>query len=59
MPQLSNREAICWSYGRTLGNIAVFSEAVLGTFPDNKGDDAILDCDIVEAGKWRHGKQRW
>ena len=25
--------AICWSYGRTLGNIAVFSESLLGRFP--------------------------
>lgn len=53
------REAICWSYERTLGNIAVFSDAVLGTFPGMKGDDAILACDIVEAGKFRHGAKRW
>jgi hypothetical protein len=53
------REAICWSYGRTLGNIAVFSEEVLGTFPSEKGDDAILECDVVEAGKMRNGAKRW
>lgn len=53
------KEAICWSYGRTLGNIAVFSEEILGKFPDKKGDDAILTCDIVEAGKFRHGAKRW
>ncbi|MEQ1541830.1 MAG: hypothetical protein ABL926_06200 [Novosphingobium sp.] len=53
------REAICWSYGRTLGNIAVFSEDVIGTFPDVKGDDAMLACDIVEAGKMRNGAKRW
>lgn len=53
------REAICWSYGRTLGNIAVFTEAVLGSFPSNKGDDAILACDVVEAGKMRNGAKRW
>jgi hypothetical protein len=53
------REAICWSYGRTLGNIAVFSEEVLGTFPGIKGDDALLECDIVEAGKMRNGAKRW
>ena len=53
------REAICWSYGRTLGNIAVFSEDLLGTFPARKGDDAILACDIVEAGKMRNGVKRW
>lgn len=53
------REAICWSYGRTLGNIAVSSEQLLGTFPDRAGDDAILQCDIVAAGKMRNGKDRW
>ncbi|SHM90143.1 hypothetical protein SAMN05192549_103170 [Duganella sacchari] len=53
------REAICWSYGRTLGNIAVFSEELLGSFPAQKGDDAILACDIVEAGKMRNGAKRW
>jgi len=53
------REAICWSYGRTLGNIAVSNEDLLGRFPAHEGDDAQLDCDIVAAGKMRNGKERW
>lgn len=53
------REAICWSYGRTLGNITVSNEDLLGRFPESEGDDAILDCDIVGAGKMRNGKDRW
>lgn len=53
------KEAICWSYGRTLGNIAVVSEELLGSFPGDWGDDAILACDIVEAGKMRNGQKRW
>ena len=53
------REAICWSYGRTLGNITVSDEQLLGTFPGLEGDDAILRCDIVGAGKMRNGKERW
>lgn len=53
------REAICWSYGRTLGNIAVSNEDLLGRFPAQEGDDAILDCDIVAAGKMRNGQDRW
>lgn len=57
--QHQHREAICWSYGRTLGNIAVFNSDVLGTFPSQHGDDAILACDIVEAGKMRNGAGRW
>ena len=51
--------AICWSYGRTLGNIAVFSPTVLGTFPGTSGEDATLPCDFVSAGKFRHGAARW
>lgn len=53
------REAICWSYGRTLGNIAVSNEELLGRFPSSEGEDAILDCDIVAAGKMRNGQERW
>lgn len=52
-------EAICWAYGRTLGNIAVFSQAVLGDFKASEGADAILACDFVDAGKFRHGEARW
>jgi len=53
------REAICWSYGRTLGNIAVSDQDLLGRFPATEGDDARLDCDIVAAGKMRNGQERW
>lgn len=52
-------EAICWSYGRTLGNIAVFNQEVLGSFTAAEGSDAKLSCDFVGAGKFRHGKERW
>ena len=56
---MSQAPAICWSYGRTLGNIAVFSQSVLGSFPAKKGIDAVLPCDFVNAGKFRHGADRW
>lgn len=52
-------QAICWAYGRTLGNIAVFAPSVLGSFPGKAGDDATLPCDIVDAGKFRSGGVRW
>jgi hypothetical protein len=55
----SQAQAICWAYGRTLGNIAVFAPAVLGDFPAKSGDDALLPCDFVNAGKFRHGPDRW
>ncbi len=57
--QHEKAEAICWSYGRTLGNIAVFNQSVLGIFGADHGSDAILACDFVSAGKYRHGKDRW
>lgn len=58
-PSAVIREAICWSYGRTLGNITVSNEQLLGTFPATEGEDAELKCDIVGAGKMRNGKGRW
>jgi hypothetical protein len=51
--------AICWSYGRTVGNVAVFSPTLLGHFPGQEGDDALLLCDFVRAGKFRNGPPRW
>jgi hypothetical protein len=56
---MSQAPAICWSYGRTLGNIAVYSQSMLGSFSSNAGDDALLPCDFVHAGKFRHGADRW
>lgn len=52
--------AICWAYGGTMGNIAVYSEDVLGSFPEaDEGDDALLRCNIIEAGKFRNGADRF
>lgn len=56
---LTEAPAICWSYGRTLGNIAVFSQSLIGRFPAPTGSDAELPCDFVNAGKFRHGADRW
>lgn len=60
-PERANdvRPAICWSYGRTIGNIAVTSEQLLGCFPAQEGTNAVLPCDFVKAGKFRHGVERW
>ena len=52
---MSEIAAICWANGRTMGNIAVVSPDLLGFFPEKHGTDAILPCDFVEAGKFRHG----
>ncbi|MBB5720237.1 hypothetical protein FHR23_003200 [Stakelama sediminis] len=55
----SSNEAICWSHGRTLGNIAVFADEILNSLSGDRGEDKILACDIVEAGKMRNGAKRW
>ena len=55
----SKASAICWASGRTLGNIAVFSQSILGRFSAEAGNDALLPCDFVHAGKFRHGAKRW
>lgn len=59
LAELEQMPAICWSYGRTLGNIAVYSQSILGSFPAQAGDNATLKCDFVNAGKFRHGAPRW
>lgn len=51
--------AICWAPGRTIGNIAVNSEGVFGSFTARSGDNAVLPCHIVPCGKFRNGVSRW
>ena len=46
----SQAQAICWAYGRTLGNIAVFAPAVLGDFPAKLGDDACCPATSLTRG---------
>jgi hypothetical protein len=55
----SPASAICWAPGRTIGNIAVNSEEVFGSFASRAGENAILPCHIVPCGKFRNGADRW
>ncbi|WP_122572268.1 hypothetical protein [Pseudomonas viridiflava] len=57
--QYSTAAAICWAPGRTIGNIAVNSEGVFGSFTAKAGDNAVLPCHIVPCGKFRNGADRW
>lgn len=52
-------EAVCWSPGSTIGNIAVSSEEVFGFFSSQEGENAILPCHIIRCGKFRNGAPRW
>jgi len=51
--------AICWAPGRTIGNIAVNSEEVFGSFAGKAGENAVLPCHIIPCGKFRNGTRRW
>jgi hypothetical protein len=55
----SAADAICWAPETTIGNIAVSSEEAFGMFEAKAGNDAVLPCQIVPAGKFRHGAKRW
>lgn len=57
--QYSTASAICWAPGRTIGNIAVNSEEVFGSFSSKSGENAVLPCHIVPCGKFRNGADRW
>jgi hypothetical protein len=50
--------AVTWSYGRTLGNIATTNPDALRAFPALSGQNAILDCEIVDAGLYQNGRPR-
>lgn len=52
-------DAVCWAPSRTIGNIAVSSEEAFGMFEGVSGDNAILPCQIIPAGKFRNGAKRW
>lgn len=51
-------EAVSWAFGRTLGNIATTNPNVLCRLPGESGVDEILECEIVDAGVYRNGKDR-
>lgn len=55
----SAADAVCWAPGRTIGNIAVSSEEAFGMFEGTSGNDAVLPCQIIPAGKFRNGASRW
>lgn len=59
LEKYSLASAICWAPGRTIGNIAVHSEEVFGSFANKAGYNAILPCHIVPCGKFRNGASRW
>ena len=50
--------AVCWPQGGTVGCITPTSALLHGRFGASEGDDAVVDCDLVAAGKYRNGAAR-
>ena len=57
MPALT-LPGICWPLEATVGHIAVASASITGHFKAGAGTDAIIECDLQDAGKFRNGAPR-
>ena len=55
---MQERTGICWPQGGTVGRMTASSERIRGTFAGDAGSDAIVGCDLVDAGKYRNGAVR-
>ncbi len=55
---LRHAAGICWPLQATVGHIAVSSGHITGYFPAGRGDDAVVGCVLVAAGKYRNGAAR-
>ncbi len=49
---------ICWPHGGTVGHLTVTTTQIDGIFRERQGDDAIVQCQLVPAGKYRNGAAR-
>ena len=53
-----NAAGICWPRGGTVGRMTVDSTRIRGAFRATSGDDALVCCNLVAAGKYRNGASR-
>jgi hypothetical protein len=51
-------DGIGWPHDATVGHIGVASGQIAGYFFAEHGSDAVLDCVLVDAGKYRNGAAR-
>ena len=49
---------ICWPLQASTGHLAATSPRITGHFRAGAGDDAIIACDMLPAGKFRNGAAR-
>jgi len=49
---------ICWPRTATVGTITAASDLMRGEFAAMQGEDAIVACELVPAGKYRNGAPR-
>ena len=57
MPPLT-LPGISWPLDATVGHIAVASSSIAGHFKAGAGLDALIECDLHDAGKFRNGAPR-
>ena len=57
MPALT-LPGICWPLEATVGHIAVANSSITGHFKAGAGLDALIECDLQDAGKFRNGAPR-
>ena len=49
---------ICWPLQASMGHLAVTTQHITGHFRAGAGEDAIVACDLLPAGKFRNGAAR-
>ncbi len=49
---------ICWPHAGTVGCITPINPVLHGRFSASEGDDGVVACDLVAAGKYRNGAAR-
>ncbi len=55
---MQERAGICWPHGGTVGRMTTASDRIRGNFGADAGHDAIVCCELVDAGKYRNGAAR-
>lgn len=56
---LESVAGICWPHEATVGHATVTTPLIHGSFPGAHGSNGVATCDLVRAGKYRNGAERW
>lgn len=55
---MQERSGVCWPHGGTVGRMSADSDRIRGHFAAHAGSDAVVCCELVDAGKFRNGAAR-